>query len=81
MQTNGDLGCFALTEVGAGVLSGFIVNTTATYDSNTNGFIISSPTPDSEKNWISQGLTADYVVVFANLIMDSSLSHDVLMMS
>ena len=71
MQTNGDLGCFALTEVGAGVLSGFIVNTTATYDSNTNGFIISTPTPDSEKNWISQGLTADYVVVFANLIMAS----------
>jgi len=69
MQRNGDLGCFALTEVGAGVLSGFIVETTATYDDASNEFIISTPTVKSEKNWISQGLTADYVVVFANLIM------------
>ena len=69
MQKNGDLGCFALTEVGAGVLSGFIVNTTATFDPVLDGFVIHSPTPASEKNWISQGLTADWVVVFANLIM------------
>jgi acyl-CoA oxidase len=72
MQNNGDLGCFALTEVGAGVLSGFIVETTATYDPSFDEFIISTPTPKAEKNWISQGMTADYVVVFANLIMGTT---------
>ena len=70
LQRQGELGCFALTEVGAGVLSGFIVNTTATYDPIRNGFIITTPTPASEKNWISQGLTADWVVVFARLIIE-----------
>ena len=36
-QERGELGCFALTEVGAGVLSGFIVKTTATYDAERAG--------------------------------------------
>jgi len=70
MQERGELGCFALTEVGAGVLSGFIVHTTATWDPVRGGFTISTPTVESEKNWISQGLVADWVVVFADLIMD-----------
>lgn len=74
VQERGELGCFALTEVGAGVLSGFIVKTTATWDPSRGGFVITTPTADSEKNWISQGLVADWVVVFADLrIGDSSL--------
>jgi acyl-CoA oxidase len=67
MQRRGELGCFALTEVGAGVLSGFIVNATAKWNARRGGFIIATPDAASEKNWISQGLTADWVVVFANL--------------
>lgn len=69
LQEKGELGCFALTEVGAGVLSGFIVQTTATWDPQRGGFVISTPTAASEKNWISQGLVADWVVVFAELII------------
>lgn len=74
MQERGELGCFALTEVGAGVLSGFIVKATATWDSMRCGFVISTPTAESEKNWISQGLVADWVVVFADLIIKGT-SH------
>eukprot|EP00746_Dinoflagellata_sp_MGD_P127043 gnl/MRDRNA2_/MRDRNA2_61735_c0_seq1.p1 gnl/MRDRNA2_/MRDRNA2_61735_c0~~gnl/MRDRNA2_/MRDRNA2_61735_c0_seq1.p1 ORF type:complete len:547 (+),score=104.90 gnl/MRDRNA2_/MRDRNA2_61735_c0_seq1:90-1643(+) len=72
LQEKGQLGCFALTEVGAGVLSGFIVKATATWDAAQCGFVISTPTAESEKNWISQGLTAEWVVVFADLIIDGS---------
>ena len=40
----GELGCFALTEEGAGVLSGLIVDTTATFNAATGGFVLNSPT-------------------------------------
>ena len=53
-QEKGDLGCFAFTEIGAGVLSGAGVETTAEYDSIRQIFIIHSPTPSSSKTWISQ---------------------------
>lgn len=66
-QAEGKLGCFSLTEKLAGVLSGFIVDTTATYDRDIDGFVINSPTTGSKKNWISQGFTADKTVVLADL--------------
>ena len=74
MQAEGQLGCFSLTEKLAGVLSGFIVGTTATYDSKRGGFVINSPTVGSRKNWISQGFTADKTVVLADLILESGES-------
>ena len=52
----GELGCFAFTEKGAGVLSGAGVETTAEYDPAADEFVIHSPTPSAAKNWISQGL-------------------------
>ena len=67
MQTNGELGCFALTEKLAGVNSGLIVNTTATYDTQSKTFTINSPNLGAQKNWISQGLVADKTVVIADL--------------
>ena len=54
-QSEGQLGCFAFTECGAGVLSGAGVETTATYDAVSRSFVIHSPTESSTKNWISQG--------------------------
>ena len=66
-QSKGTLGCFALTEKFAGVNSGLVVNTTAVYDHGRGGFVINSPNEGAEKNWISQGLTADVAVVFADL--------------
>ena len=74
LQATGELGCFALTEVEAGVLSGFIVNTTATWDQERGGYLINSPNNGAEKNWISQGLVACWVVVFADLIVNGK-SH------
>jgi acyl-CoA oxidase len=67
--SNGELGCFALTETGAGVLSGLIVGTTATFDEATGGFVIHTPNVASKKWWISQGITATWAVVIARLIL------------
>ena len=70
IQRDGELGCFCLTEKLAGVNSGLVVNTTAHYDSRKQKFILNSPTEGSKKNWISQGLTAEWAVVVADLAMD-----------
>mmetsp|Transcript_27891 Transcript_27891/g.63411 ORF Transcript_27891/g.63411 Transcript_27891/m.63411 type:complete len:461 (+) Transcript_27891:89-1471(+) len=67
MQAGGLLGCFALTEKLAGVSSGMVVQTTATYDAGKDCFVLDSPTAGAEKNWISQGATADKAVVIADL--------------
>ena len=70
-QRDGALGCFALTEVGAGVSSGLVVETTATFDAARDGFHLRTPTPRAAKNWISQGLTAEWCVVMADLVLPS----------
>ena len=67
-----ELGCFAFTEKGAGVLSGAGVETTATYDAGSDSFIIHCPTPSSHKVWISQGLHAERAVILAELIIDGT---------
>jgi acyl-CoA oxidase len=69
MQERGELGCFALTEKLAGVNSGLSVETICTWDSSKQCFILNTPTTGSEKNWISQGLTAQYACVIANLVI------------
>jgi acyl-CoA oxidase len=69
-QRDGILGCFALTEKLAGVHSGMLVETTATWDPSTSTFDLHSPTVGAHKNWISQGLTADKCVVVASLIVN-----------
>jgi len=65
----GELGCFILTETGAGVLSGLVVETTATW--TDKGFVLHSPEPleRTRKYWISQGLIAKWGVVIARLIL------------
>ena len=69
-QAKGALGCFAFTEKGAGVMSGAGMETTATYDSSKDTFVIHSPTPSSAKNWISQGCYAENAVILADLMID-----------
>lgn len=66
-QSAGELGCFALTEKLAGVQSGLLVQTTAIFDRATDQFILNSPSEGAQKNWISQGFTADKAVVLADL--------------
>lgn len=68
-QANGTLGCFCLTEKLAGVNSGLIVNTTCSWDDQKQMFLLDCPDEGSQKNWISQGLTADYAVVVADLFV------------
>eukprot|EP00405_Crypthecodinium_cohnii_P026373 CAMPEP_0206487252 /NCGR_PEP_ID=MMETSP0324_2-20121206/41512_1 /ASSEMBLY_ACC=CAM_ASM_000836 /TAXON_ID=2866 /ORGANISM="Crypthecodinium cohnii, Strain Seligo" /LENGTH=468 /DNA_ID=CAMNT_0053965661 /DNA_START=203 /DNA_END=1609 /DNA_ORIENTATION=- len=69
VQKKGLLGCFCLTERLAGVNSGLVVNTTATWDESKQMFLLDCPDEGSAKNWISQGLTADVAVVVATLIV------------
>jgi alkylation response protein AidB-like acyl-CoA dehydrogenase len=67
-QRTGELGCFAFTEKGTGVLSGAACETTATLDAKKGEFVITSPTESAAKNWISQGKHAEWAVILANLI-------------
>lgn len=62
------LGCFAMTETGHGsdVQS---LETTATYDRETDEFVINSPTPNSRKDYIGGAAqSARMAAVFAQLI-------------
>lgn len=58
-----NVGCFCFTEMHAGVYSGSVVDTTATWTGK--GFSLHSNDP---KNWISLGEQAQLGVVMANLI-------------
>ncbi|BEI86636.1 hypothetical protein CcaverHIS002_0609230 [Cutaneotrichosporon cavernicola] len=63
-------GCFGLTELGYGN-NAIEMETTAVYDSKTQEFIVNSPTPKSQKYWISNGaIHARYCIVFAQLSVD-----------
>jgi acyl-CoA oxidase len=67
LQAQGALGCFLLTEMQAGVLSGLIVLTTAEWDPPTQQFVLHTPSDAAAKNWISQGFVAECGVVVADL--------------
>ncbi|KAI8099931.1 uncharacterized protein BX664DRAFT_273493 [Halteromyces radiatus] len=63
------IGCFAMTELGhSSALRG--LETTATFDVNTDEFIINSPTITSTKYWIGMaGQSATHTVVIAQTIV------------
>jgi len=73
-QRQGMLGCFLLTETGAGVLSGLVVETQVTWvwsDVTREGYFeLHTPSTSAEKTWISQGLAAEWGVVVAQLVVD-----------
>eukprot|EP00744_Colponema_vietnamica_P013341 GILI01018694.1.p1 GENE.GILI01018694.1~~GILI01018694.1.p1 ORF type:complete len:610 (+),score=73.31 GILI01018694.1:88-1917(+) len=64
----GELGSFILTEVGAGVVSGMIVETVALWQ-NGGSFKLHCPTETSIKSWICNGLTAKWGIVIAKLLL------------
>jgi hypothetical protein len=59
-----NIGCFALTEAKAGVLSGLIVD--VKFEETDDGYILRSG--DTSKRWISQGMTANKCLVMASNI-------------
>ncbi|MFN8073115.1 MAG: acyl-CoA dehydrogenase [Mycobacterium sp.] len=62
------LGCFAMTETGHGSDVQHL-ETTATYDPDTEEFVINSPTPSSRKDYIGGAAeSATVAAVFAQLI-------------
>jgi len=69
-HNTGELGCFCLTESGAGVMSGLVVETTCHYSSKSNSFRLNTPSKEAGKTWISQGLIAEMGVVIAKLFVD-----------
>merc|ERR1719384_2891151 len=65
-----DVGCFGLTELGYGN-NAVEMETTATYDKDTDELIVDTPTPLAQKYWITNGAChAKHVVVFAQLYVD-----------
>eukprot|EP01065_Artemidia_motanka_P003334 TRINITY_DN11601_c0_g1_i1.p1 TRINITY_DN11601_c0_g1~~TRINITY_DN11601_c0_g1_i1.p1 ORF type:complete len:650 (+),score=260.04 TRINITY_DN11601_c0_g1_i1:60-2009(+) len=63
------VGCFGLTELGYGN-NAVEMETTATYDPETDEFVVHTPTPQAQKYWITNGAVhAHYCVVFARLIL------------
>ena len=61
------LGCFALTETNAGVLSGLLCETIAYYNQQTEKIVIHTPNEGAKKCWISYAGNSEteYAVVFA----------------
>lgn len=50
-----------------------VVNTEIEYHHDKQVFILNTPNKGAEKNWISQGFTADMAVVIANLKIGDKL--------
>jgi len=64
------VGCFCLTELGFGN-NAVKMETTATWDQNTQEFVINCPTVRSQKYWITNGAChAHYAVTFAQTFVN-----------
>jgi len=59
------IGCFGLTESNAGVLSGLIVETEYSYNQADDQIYLHKTPNGVFKNWISQGMFAEYIILFA----------------
>ncbi|GAM21272.1 hypothetical protein SAMD00019534_044470 [Acytostelium subglobosum LB1] len=69
------LGCFAMTEMGHGS-NVRALETTATYDPETNEFVINTPKRTATKWWIGNACHAVMASVFARLILNGK-DHEV----
>ena len=70
------IGCFALTELGYGN-NAVEMEATATYDSKRHELIVNTPTPLSQKYWITNGAVhAKWAIVFAQLYLEDGKRNE-----
>lgn len=70
------IGCFALTELGYGN-NAVEMEATATFDSKSKSLIINTPTPISQKYWITNSAVhAKWAIVFAQLILEDGRRNE-----
>ncbi|XP_051170139.1 peroxisomal acyl-coenzyme A oxidase 3-like [Leptopilina boulardi] len=75
IKTREYIGAFSLTEIAHGTnIKG--METTATYNPNTESFIIHTPTFKAAKCWAGMmGMTATHAIIYAQLITPDNINH------
>jgi acyl-CoA oxidase len=70
------IGCFALTELGYGN-NAVEMEATATFDSKSQSILLNTPTPISQKYWITNSAVhAKWAIVFAQLIIENGKRNE-----
>jgi len=70
IDTLENVGCFGLTELGYGN-NAVEMETSATYDKETQEFIVNTPSSIAQKYWITNGAVhANWIVVFCQLMVE-----------
>lgn len=71
------IGCFALTELGYGN-NAVEMEATATFDAKSKCLIVNTPTPISQKYWITNSaIHAKWAIVFAQLIISNGKNEGI----
>lgn len=71
------IGCFALTELGYGN-NAVEMEATATFDAKSKSLIVNTPTPLSQKYWITNSaIHAKWAIVFAQLILENGRNEGI----
>ena len=71
------IGCFALTELGYGN-NAVEMEATATFDPKSKSLILNTPTPLSQKYWITNSAVhAKWAIVFAQLILEGDRNEGI----
>lgn len=68
------IGAFALNEHKGGIMSDVFLETRIDYDKNRNVYLLNTKNNKSDqKTWITGGMFADHIIIFANVYADNIL--------